>query len=106
MVPIVLKNNCFEFNLMIKQHTLDAAIETNFAPPYSRIATDWAGPESLENKQLKALKFILTIYSLFGILEKINFVSSLSVYIDLPLKLNLHQGALSNRFSWCNSEIE
>ena len=32
MVPIVLKNNCFEFNLMIKQHTLDAGIETNFAP--------------------------------------------------------------------------
>ena len=106
MDRFVLKNNCFEFNSMIKQHTLDAGIETNFAPPHSRIVTDWVGPESSENKQLKALKFLLTIYSLSGLLEKKNFVSFLSVYIDLPLTLNLHQGVLSNRFSWCNSEIK
>lgn len=50
MARFVLKNNCFEFNSMIKQHTLDAGIETNFAPPHSRIVTDWVGPESSENK--------------------------------------------------------
>ena len=50
---LVLKNNYFKFDLMIKQQVSGTAIGTKFAPPYACIFMDRVETEFLEKEHLK-----------------------------------------------------
>ena len=62
---LVLKNNYFKFDLMIKQQVSGTAIGTKFAPPYACIFMDRVETEFLEKEHLKQQIWLRYIDDIF-----------------------------------------
>ena len=56
----VLQNYYFELNGEVKQHTLETAIKTKFAPPYACIFMDQIESDFLKTQQHQPLVWFIT----------------------------------------------
>ena len=78
MTWFILENNYFKFDSGTKQQVSGTVSETKFTPTYACICIDRVKKNFLEKEHLKPsdwLIYVLTIYSLSGLIEMINFIS-------------------------------
>ena len=75
MAEFVLKNNCFEFNSVVKHHISGTAFGTKFAPPYACIFIDYIERQFLKSEQIQSqpsiwFRYIDVIFFIWTASEK------------------------------------